>query len=414
MINLGVLKNISNAKKYPKGAVIATGSMRAQMHIILKGSIGVYESSKKDGEIIASLEPGEFFGETAFFLEKDTGFTFIALSDAIVLPIYKHFITRFIKDEPEFCFELMKAMCSRLNDISAAFEEQAGFPWSPPESVKEPDQVVEPPDAVEAAPAPAAETPAFEEQLAKIEFSLFPEGHGSYTLPLLPADKPFLMEKSFTCPICRQCVKSPAIRPSKLITDRTDHDMRVYYQGVEPLYYEIITCPHCLYSALSDMFEKPDRPNADIRRELEALRPEIGGLFEAPKSPSSVFAGYYLALFCMPKCYYNPHLAMAKLRLKLHWIYQDCDDPVMTEKTAKQALDAYMHVYQNVATSPKIDQQLCLIIGELNFKLGNRNTARNFLLKAQSNREGIPLLRNKAADRIAEIREMGNSTESEQ
>jgi uncharacterized protein (DUF2225 family) len=219
------------------------------------------------------------------------------------------------------------------------------------------------------------------------------------------------MEKSFVCPICKKSIKALTIRPSKLITDKTDSDMRVRYKGVEPIYYDIVTCPHCLYSALSEMFECPDKPSPDLRSALEAMKPEIGASPSTSINTFSVFAGYYLALFCTPKCFVSPHIAIAKLLLKLNWIYQDCGDKQMEEKTAKQALDAYMYVYQNLNNPPKVDQQLCFIIGELYLKLNDKNNARNFLFKAQSNREGIPLLRTKAADRIIEIREMGGNND---
>ena len=401
MINLGTLKNISGAKKYPQGEVIAHGGTRAQMYIVLKGEVGVMAGGAKEKTNIAVLGPGEFFGETAFFLDKDPRLTFTALTDVIVLPIYRHFVSTFIKEEPELCFELMKAMCGRLSDISTAYEKQTGCPWTSPEWI--PQEKPSDFTTTETNPdcAPAAQSVPETRSL-----TLFPEGHGSYTLPFLHTDKAYLMEKSFVCPICKKSFKSLKVKPSKLVTDKTDKDMRIRYQGVEPIYYDIVTCPDCLYSALTEMFEAPDKTSHDLRQALDAVKREVGD-WDMTLSPFSVYAGYYLALLCAPQCFYSPHLATAKLLLKLHWIYEDCEDALMAEKTAQQALDAYLNVYQNVNNPPKIDQQLCMIIGELYIKLNDLNNGRNFLFKAQANREGIPLLRTKAADRIVEIREMG-------
>ena len=414
MINLGTLKNIANAKKYLKDDQIANGCLRAQMFIVLKGEVGAFVSGQAQNEKrLAIFGPGDFFGETAFFLEKDMCVNFVALTAVIVLPIYRHFIHTFIKDEPELCFELMKEMCDRLYDISAAYEEQPGHPWTSPKTMTEETLPEETPadlpvivpntDPIPTAPPQSAVVQATPQGPC---FSLFPEQHGSYTLPSLHSDKLFLMEKGFICPVCKKSIKSLKVKPSKLITDITDKDMRIRYKGVEPIYYDIVTCPHCLYSALADMFESPDKADSGLRRELEAIKPEIGTVLGTVTSPFSVFAGYYLALFCAPKCFCAPHLAVAKLLLKLHWIYQDCKDQLMEEITARRALHAYMYVYQNVTNPPKIDQQLCLIIGELYIKLNDTHNARSFLLKAQSNREGIPLLRTKAAGRIADVREM--------
>lgn len=369
MINLALLKNISAADKYPEGAVISD-SMHAQMHIILKGKVGLYSrcTTAREKQLCA-LGPGEFYGETALFLGREMAETAVALTDVIVLPVHRNFAAAFIKSEPEICYEIMRLLCGRVYD--------------------------------EAAPAGTNEEGATAPPAAP----LFPEGHGDYKLPLPEPDRKLLMEKSFCCPVCKKSFKVTKVRPSKLITDRIDPDMRVRYKGIEPLYYDVTTCPDCLYSAPDELFESPDKPCPGLPRELRAFNAEAGAL-SADASPLSVFAGYYLALYCAPRCFRSPHLTTAKLHLKLSWLYQDCGDVPMAEKTARQALDAYIYVFQNIENPPKADQQLCMVIGELYLKLGDTRNAKVYLFKAQSNREGLPNLRSKAADRIADVRAM--------
>ncbi len=53
------------------------------------------------------------------------------------------------------------------------------------------------------------------------------------------------MSKTIACPVCGKPFQAVSVRPSKLVVERTDSDMRTRYKGVEPLFYEVLTCPRC-------------------------------------------------------------------------------------------------------------------------------------------------------------------------
>ena len=74
----------------------------------------------------------------------------------------------------------------------------------------------------------------------------------------------------------------------------------------------------------------------------------------------------------------------------------------------QEALDAYMYVYQNIDVPASQDQQLCLVIAELSFKLGRFREAKDFFFKVKINRNGAPLLKRQAENRLYEIRESGS------
>lgn len=411
MINLSVLKNITRVKKYMQDSVIPCSSSGDALYIVLTGEVGVYLNHRKQNqELIARFGPGDFFGEAPLFAGKSTRSTMIAHTDVFALPINKFNILTFIKEEPDLALELMKAMGERMECIKAAYEKAAGRHWAEliPAPKKAP-QSAEPkashikPAAAKAAAAPKAATaPAVSPQA----FSLFPEGHGTYQLQINNQDRDHLFEKKHTCPICKKEFSTMKIKTSSLILDKTDKDMRSRFKGVEPLYYDVITCPHCLYSALAESFEHPDKMYAPLPPELSALQGGSGLVFGAGMNSDSVFASYYLALICAP-VYFSKHgFVTAKLLLKLSRVYQDCGDELMENMTAKKALDAYMYVYLNMEVPPNQDQQLCVIIGELYLKQGDYKNAKEYYFKAKTNRSGAPRLQRQAEDRIEDIREM--------
>ncbi len=433
MLNLGVLKNLSGARKYMKGNVIARENAALEMYIVLKGDVGLFSDYRRQREEMAfTVGAGDYFGEIALLLEKRTPYTAVALTDVIVLPVDKDTVSSFIKDEPDMALELMKAFCTRLDAVSTAYEERCGHSWEQVRPVAEEATVVEqarvaaaeavqpvqaetsavnataaPPVMAAPPPPPAA---AAEAPSQSTGFSLFPEGHGVYQLHMHNDDQGRLMDKSYTCPICGGKFTSLKVMNSKLVLEGTDSDMRNRYKGVEPLYYDVVSCPHCLYSALPEMFANPTVPKAEVAQALEAIKPGLQLKSGAAMDTFSVFAGYYLALFCAPKCFATPHLATAKLLLKLSRIYQDCGDKQMEEKTARQALDAYLYVYEHVEVSPNQDQQLCIVIGELCLKVNDLKRAQDFFFKANGSAVSTPMLKNHAQNRILDIRAMANRT----
>jgi uncharacterized protein len=394
LINLVSIKHISRAKKYPRNTIFGKDKTTCGMVFVLKGEVGVFNNYHMNNEAMTSvIGPGGFFGETALFLEKGTPDNMVALTDVIGLPVESNGAVPFIRDEPELTFELIKELCARL--YGAGSEAQEPEPAHPAPAAA-------PPAAQSPVPPAAAAKQARQQDTA---LSIFPEGHGSYQLPLINQGNTYVMKRGYSCPLCKKEFTTFSVRSSRLVQESTDSDMRHRYRGVEPLYYDVVTCPECLYSALGDQFGKPDSKKADLA-ELQALKSATSGMFGTNLDASSVFAGYYLALLCAPKCFTGHRLATAKLLVKLSRVYQDCGDKAMEEKTAQRALDAYLYIYLNEQSEPAQDQQLCIIIGELYLKLNDLRNAREYFFKAKTNRGGTPLLKNHAENRILAIRTM--------
>jgi hypothetical protein len=158
---------------------------------------------------------------------------------------------------------------------------------------------------------------------------------------------------------------------------------------------------------MSDVFSKPGRTSPGFDQQLRSVKDGCGVSFGADMGADAVFAGYYLALFCAPHCFSKPQMTVAKLYLKLSRVYQDAGDQKLESLTAKQALDAYMYVYQNVDIPPSQDQQLCLIIAELFLKQSQLREAKEFFFKAKVNRNGAPLFKRQAENRLYELQESG-------
>ncbi len=409
-MNLSTLKDLKYAKKYLKNCIMSTNSYPA-LYIVLSGEVAEFVGYRKQNQaIVKKYGTGDTFGESVLFFDIKTKNEFIALSDVVAIVISRAQAAEFIREEPAFAFELMKELYGKsVEQLPEA--ETAG----PQDAQGEPAAIIAPPappaapvaeEALEteqkkapeqkAAPAPKAPAGAA---------SLFPEGHKTYQLSMNNQDREHLLQRKCTCPLCKTEFSHLHAREAKLVHLSTDKDKRTRYKDIEPLYYEVVTCPSCYFSALEDQFGHPDKPG---QRTLPEGISQMASGFQFGTDPdsNSIFAGYYLALLCAPNCFARYQMAQAKLLFKLSRIYQDTGDAEMEMQTAQKALDAYMYVYQNMDIPPNQDQQLCILLGELNIKLGDIKSAKDYFFKAKMNKQGTPLMQRHADDRIYDIKEL--------
>ena len=377
MIDITLLRDRSRLRQYPKGAVISGSGRGAVMFAVLSGDILIiagYGTPKI--EQVAMLGAGTFHIDAALLDEDKALYTAVAASDAVLLPVEKSAIYDFMLGEPELAGEIVRELTNRRD--TAALQGLGGSVGSGP-----------------CGGAPERESNGF---------TLFPIGHRSCALPVGSQDGACLMEKATVCPVCGVPFQALSVRPSRLAVERTDSDMRIRYKGVEPLYYEVLTCPGCLYSALRDVFEIPERRRQDIRRELSGAVGCLAAEIHMLTDSDAVFARYYLALRCAPVCFAQHHYLSARLLYIMSRLYQDAGNTAMEEETAARALAAFDCAYQSERMTPRQEQQVCVLLGELYLKQNDLKKSALYFSKARSRGEKRGVLRRHAEDRMYDIR----------
>ena len=235
--------------------------------------------------------------------------------------------------------------------------------------------------------------------------NLYPDGHkGGYILDL-KEDKTYMSLTKLHCHVCSEAFKTVRIREVKLIPVKTDRFMRVTYKDIEPLYYEVASCPKCRYTAQTAIFNNL----LTSRKKLiqEALLPYLPHLLPVTEDlpdAAEVFERFYLAMICAEAGFSDHQMITAGLWLKLSRIYADCGDEDMETYAAKQAQQKYIEAYQALRLQPIKYPPLALLIGSLSYKIGDIQTARGFLLKVKTDINSTPHQKGQADDFIYEIR----------
>lgn len=87
-------------------------------------------------------------------------------------------------------------------------------------------------------------------------------------------EKDFLYEKEYTCVVCDQKFTNLSVRNNKLRLVKQDQDLRPRYEVIDPLKYDVVSCPHCGYSAISKCYNAL----AGVQRKM--LKEKIGANFQ--------------------------------------------------------------------------------------------------------------------------------------
>lgn len=376
MINTESLLKLSGVKKFNKDTLlIREGDAESRaLYILLHGTAGACKNYGTPGQLqLESYGPGGFFGEMSLFLEKAPELTIVALTDLIALEVTRQNCGELFSTQPEITFMIMEGLCKKMDILLSAV----------------------PGGAVS--------------QSASKKSALFPQGHGSYLLPLQNENNDYLYAQNITCPVCGYAFDNMTVIASRLKLERTDSDLRVRYKDIEPLYYDIITCPSCLYSAQTESF-----PNAS-KRILSRISEEVA-FFKSDtaiktgvyRDTFTVFAGFYLAMICAPHCFDDYQLVTAGLWQKLSRLYQDCEDDAMYRFASDHALEDYLYAYEHFNIREKQMQQLCYILGDLYQRQDELDKARNFFYLAKTNKEGTAVMKQQADRKLEEIKELLN------
>jgi len=119
MFDLGKLTALSTARSYPEGTVIIEEDTEDSfsMFILLQGSVSVYKNFRKPSEkLLASLGPGDFFGEMSLFLKQPRSATIVTKENVLALEMTSDNVLVVLKSHPDLSVAIMKALCKRMSD----------------------------------------------------------------------------------------------------------------------------------------------------------------------------------------------------------------------------------------------------------------------------------------------------------
>ena len=193
----------------------------------------------------------------------------------------------------------------------------------------------------------------------------------------------FLYNKEVTCPVCSKKINVTKVKSKGSKVSKRDTDFCVFYEGINPLFYDVWVCENCGYAAQSERFE--EIPTKDAKLILQKLTPRWNKRsFAGERSIDTAIETFKLLLF-------NLQLRGAKSSeyaracIRIAWLYRMKNDEKEQEFLIF-ALKHYTDTYEKENFPvDKLDEYTCLyIIGELNRRAGKYEEAVKWLSRLMS------------------------------
>lgn len=392
MVDVAKLAKTGSLRKYQADEVIFNeGDSGAEMYIILAGKIQVSLNTVDGFQMpVAQLGSGEFFGEMSLLEALPRSANVSTIEDSVMIALNQNNFENIMVEEPLLVFGIMKGLSSRLRQANIDLKKlRRGGDGEDEHGEGGPDSGVR-------------------HTANAIQMDLFPEGHKSYSMSAPATHKTFLADKKVPCPVCDNQFDSWLVRSSKLRLQGIDADFRQRFHDFEPLWYNIWVCPKCYYANFSFEYNQVSEAGKKaILNDSSVVKSKLVFNFTSPREIDQVFTSYYLALRCIKKGMSEP-ARLAKLWLRLSWLYEDVRDQAMYEMAAQQALEHFKEAYYNGRrdSTPEQDQRLTMLIGELAWRLGDTEEALKQYRNSIVRKGGNPHLNKQAQDRLDEIKQI--------
>lgn len=202
----------------------------------------------------------------------------------------------------------------------------------------------------------------------------------------------------YECPVCDNKFQNTTVKLRKSKYLRSDSDLKMYYDPIDPMYYDIVLCPVCGYAALTSTFKKLTTAQAD--RIKKKVSPHFkSSVYPLILTTEMAIERYKLALLCAV-------VKLAKdgekgfLCLKLAWLYRDIKNEEAEQSTMEKALNGFTAAFQKEDFPIMgIDQHtLMYIIADLYRRTGDKANSLRYLGRLLGDRTAASRIKDRAMD----------------
>ena len=398
------MKNTKIRKHRAGDIILQEGDYNKTLHKILYGKVALYLNYGKANEyLIETLSFPQYFGEVSILTQHPCYCSAVAIEDTGILHIAAENFEEFIQSNTQNAILIMKTMAKSLDSLNLLLHQTL----QSNELTQNKDAMVH--NIIQNTEKEVLEAEAAHHILPEVYPDFYLPGHKCYPNMTHPEYKEFLFHKEYTCPNCSQTFNGSRISYNRLAADpalskKMRLDFHIFYKDFEPEWYDVVTCPHCYFSTLIDMFLKPTYVRKELFREqLMQIRSSLILDFSAERTLDFVFLQHYIALACS-SAFSNHRQIDACLWMNLCWLYRSVQDQEMISLAEDKTIEAYKDMYLNCSLTTEQEQRTCLTIAGMYFDKEDFAAAREWAFAACAHQEGKVIYRNLAQSLIDETR----------
>lgn len=154
----------------------------------------------------------------------------------------------------------------------------------------------------------------------------------------IPPEETFLLERTIRCVVCDKVFKSKALKSKSATRLEPDLDLRPRFKQLDALKYDVVSCPYCGYSALSQSFDHLTAGQIRLVKEnyCSKFQPSIDLSSLKMYEYELAFDRYIAALECA-QAKKGKISEIAYTSLKLAWLYRGKAETLDAKKPENQA-----------------------------------------------------------------------------
>jgi len=365
--------------------IVNQGEHSPYLYKVISGNVALYFNYGKPEEyLVGILSMPRCFGEMSMLAGLPSPYTIVAINEVVLLKVTEDSFDSFIRDNHQNAVMIMKTMARNVTlanmNMTMLMDELKEI--STAEVVDEEalkrltDQYLGSENAADEFTQEKGYGENEDDRLVLPEVK-------KYSAPKHPEYKNYTYAKTYTCIHCGQTFEDCRIFNSKLKADRKRfkkmrYDQRQAYVDFEPYWYELVSCPHCYFTAFSVCFlEGRYTMEEKYTENLKAAAKKIHLNFNEDRDINFVFLQHYLALICVQGLY-NRNAIRARLWKNLTWFYEDVEDDAMRKFAAEETAKNISIVCKNTDMKTEKGQSLALTAAFMYRMCGDVGEARNW------------------------------------
>jgi len=192
---------------------------------------------------------------------------------------------------------------------------------------------------------------------------------------------PQVYNSTIICPICELDFEMGKVRTKTIRQTGQETDLCPIYEGENPLYYDAVVCPYCGFAQIGTTFDKVS--SREIKIVKEKLTPKwMPRDFEMTRTLDQAIDAYKIVLLNY-QVRQVPASDMAKLCMRLAWMYRFRGEPDIERKYLEHAFRYYQDTFlkENLPVGKLDEFTVMYMIGELARRLGQYGESVNWFGK---------------------------------
>ncbi len=179
-----------------------------------------------------------------------------------------------------------------------------------------------------------------------------------------------LYNKKIICPVCNKEIEVTKVKTKGCKVRSRDTDMCVHYEELNVLFYDVWVCEVCGYAALQDKFEGIFTKDIAVIKD-KITKNWVQRSFTGERDVDKALEAFKLALLNL-KVRNAKASELAKVCLRIAWLYRDKNDNKKEIEFLTFALNSYNEAYSKERFPlDKLDEVTCMyIIAELFRRVG--------------------------------------------